>query len=151
MSTSYDFFITRILFIADYSPLTLHIFVKSMNQIFITLRTKEKRRTFVISVIFFHNLEQNPTIIEIFIYWLLQHTKKIGKKRQKQNSLTLLEHLPNELFAQIFSYLNGVDAVFAFSQLNYRFQCLLFDYCQFFDLVFQQHDTPKQIEYFIEN
>lgn len=77
----------------------------------------------------------------------------MGKKRQKQNLSTLLEYLPNELFAQIFSYLNGVDAVFAFSQLNDRFQCLILKYCPFFDFksiskiefdrVFQ-HDDTKQ-------
>jgi hypothetical protein len=99
----------------------------------------------------------------------------MGKKRSKQTSSTLLEHLPNEIFVEIFSYLNGIDAAFAFLQLNYRFQSLLFEYCQLFDfksisktkfdLVLEQHDrlrwkslqlsndddTPGQIEYFIEN
>ncbi|CAF3179080.1 unnamed protein product [Rotaria sp. Silwood2] len=62
------------------------------------------------------------------------------KKRRKRHCSIFLEHLPNELFAQIFSYLNGVDAVFAFSQLNHRFQCLLSENCQFFDY--------KSIRYF---
>jgi hypothetical protein len=95
-------------------------------------------------------------------------------KQFKQTSPTLLEYLPNELFVAIFSYLNGVDAVFAFSNLNNHFQRLLFEYCQIFDFksikkekfdfVLQQHniqqlkslqlsnddDTPEQIEYFCE-
>ncbi len=57
----------------------------------------------------------------------------MGKKRLKQTPLALLEHLPNEIFISIFSYLNDVDSIFAFSNLNNRFQCLLFEYCQFFD------------------
>ena len=77
----------------------------------------------------------------------------MGKKRRERNWSTFLEDLPNELFAQIFSYLNGVDDLFAFSHLNNRFQCLLIENCQFFDfkwisklkfdLVFQ-YDNTKQ-------
>ncbi|CAF1553073.1 unnamed protein product, partial [Rotaria sp. Silwood1] len=64
-----------------------------------------------------------------------------------------LEDLPNELFAQIFSYLNGVDAIYAFSCLNNRFKCLLIENCEFFDfksiskfkfdLVFQHQNTKR--------
>jgi hypothetical protein len=53
-------------------------------------------------------------------------------KRFKRESTTL-EHLPNELFVEIFGYLNGVDAVYAFSQVNIRFQCLLNDYVNIFN------------------
>jgi hypothetical protein len=75
------------------------------------------------------------------------------KRRQKSNRATLFEQLPNEIFAEIFSYLNGVDAIFAFSKLNDRFQCLVFEYCRSFDfqsisrskfhLVSQQHNTKQ--------
>ncbi len=69
----------------------------------------------------------------------------MGKKRSKQTYLALLEHLPNETFIEIFSYLNGVDAIFAFSNLNNRFQCLLYEYCQ--ALQFSDNDdTSGQIE-----
>lgn len=54
-------------------------------------------------------------------------------KRFKREA-PLLEFLPNELFITIFSYLNGIDAVYAFSKLNTRFQCLLHDYVEDFDL-----------------
>ena len=57
----------------------------------------------------------------------------MNNKRQNENHLILFEHLPDDLFVEIFSYLNGVDAVFAFSQLNYRFQCLIIKYCRIFD------------------
>ncbi len=77
----------------------------------------------------------------------------MGKRRQKSNRSKLFEYLPNEIFAEIFSYLNGVDAVFAFSKLNHRFQCLVFEYCQSFDfqsisksqfdLVSQYHNTKR--------
>jgi hypothetical protein len=97
------------------------------------------------------------------------------EKRSKLIPLALLEQLANEIFVEILSYLNGIDAVFAFSQLNHRFQSLLCEYCQVFDfkstskqkfdLVLQRHDTqqckslqlsndehtPRQIEYFIKN
>jgi len=56
-------------------------------------------------------------------------------KRFKRES-TILEHLPNELFVEIFGYLNGVDTVYAFSQLNIRFRCLINDYVRNFDFKF---------------
>lgn len=75
------------------------------------------------------------------------------RKRQKRSHLVLFEYLPNELLGEIFSYLNGVDALFAFSQLNYRFQCLFNEYCRIFDFksirkrkfdcVFRNSDTKK--------
>jgi hypothetical protein len=77
----------------------------------------------------------------------------MGKRRQKPNRSKLFEYLPNEIFAEILSYLNGVDTVFAFSQLHHRFQCLLFEYCRSFDfqsisksqfdLVSQFHNTKR--------
>jgi len=46
---------------------------------------------------------------------------------------TSFERLPNELLIEIFTYLNGVDTVYAFSQLNTRFQSLLINYVNVFD------------------
>ena len=93
---------------------------------------------------------------------------------KKYHSQILLEHLPNELLREILSYLNGVDAFIAFSSLNNRFQDLLLQYSRLFsfksvsktkfDRIFQRydtrqwlslqlfndHNTPGQIEYFIE-
>ena len=90
------------------------------------------------------------------------------------NKVNFIEDFPNELFAQIFSYLNGIDAVFAFSYLNTRFHCLLKEYCQRFDfksinkikfdIIIEQYDTQwckslrlsndddtyGQIEYFFQ-
>ena len=64
-----------------------------------------------------------------------------------------LEFLPNELFVAIFSYLNGVDTVYAFAKLNTRFQCLLHDYVEDFDFkstskakfdfILRVHDTQQ--------
>lgn len=95
----------------------------------------------------------------------------ISTKRFKPNP-TLFEQLPNEVLIEILDYLNGVDAVFAFSNLNYRFQCLLLQYTKIFDFksvskakfdfIIQQHhpirwqslclsddhDTPDQIAAF---
>ena len=92
-------------------------------------------------------------------------------KRFKRESM-IFEHLPNELFVEIFGYLNGVDTIYAFSKLNIRFQYLLNDYVNIFDFksislakfnfITQQHDihrwrslifsdddgTPGQIELF---
>jgi hypothetical protein len=56
-------------------------------------------------------------------------------KRFKRES-TIFEYLPNELFLEIFGYLNGVDTVYAFSKLNIRFQCLINDYVKDFDFKF---------------
>lgn len=94
---------------------------------------------------------------------------------QIQNSSTFLECLPNKLFVKIFSYLNGIDTFFAFSNLNNRFQSILFKYCQSFDFksisktkfdfILQGHHfqqckllrlsndeyTPGQIEYFFQS
>ncbi|CAF1252503.1 unnamed protein product [Rotaria sordida] len=96
-------------------------------------------------------------------------------KQKNQNFFTLFENIPNELFIEILSYLIATDAVIAFSNLNYRFQCLIFEFCQSFDLtsisknkfdiIFQYHNTnrwhslklsddnntPGQVKYFFEN
>ena len=53
-------------------------------------------------------------------------------KRFKRD-YTSLEELPNELFVEIFGYLNGVDAVYGFSKLNNRFRHLLINYVHTFD------------------
>ncbi|CAF3381864.1 unnamed protein product [Rotaria socialis] len=75
------------------------------------------------------------------------------RKRRQRTCSTLLEGLPNELLAQIFSYLNGVDAIYAFSCLNNRFKCLLIETCELFDfksisklkfdLVLQHQNTKR--------
>jgi len=96
-------------------------------------------------------------------------------KQENQNLITLFEHLPNELFIEILSYLNAVDAIITLSNLNYRFQCLVFEFCQSFDFtsisknkfdfIFQNSNknrwnslklsdgnkTPGQVKYFFEN
>ncbi|CAF3933453.1 unnamed protein product [Rotaria sordida] len=69
------------------------------------------------------------------------------------NNFTLLEALPNEIFLEIFQYLNGVDTIYAFSQLNNRFQHLLIKYVKTFDFksitkvkfdfVTQHHDIHR--------
>jgi hypothetical protein len=83
----------------------------------------------------------------------MPHAEKPEKRRQKPNYSKLFEQLPNEIFVEIFSYLNGVDAIFAFAKLNHRFQCLVFEYCQYFDFQFisksqfdlvSQHQNTKQ-------
>ncbi|CAF3390938.1 unnamed protein product [Rotaria sp. Silwood1] len=61
--------------------------------------------------------------------------------------------LPNELFLEVFEYLNGVDIIYAFSQLNNRFQHLLINYVHTFDFtsitkakfdyVTQHHDIHR--------
>jgi hypothetical protein len=87
---------------------------------------------------------------------------------------TSFERLPNELLIEIFTYLNGVDTVYAFSQLNTRFQSLLINYVNVFDFksiskakfdyVIKHHDihqwqslrlsdddeTPGQIKHFCQ-
>ena len=78
--------------------------------------------------------------------------EKSYQKHFKRHS-TLLERLPNELFIEIFGYLSDVNVVYAFSQLNHRFQCLILNYCHTFDfksiskakfeLVLRQHDTQQ--------
>ena len=111
----------------------------------------------------------------IYSFTICITQRKWGNRQLVQVPSTSLEVLPNELFIEILSYLNGVDAVIAFANLNYRLQCLLNKYSQFFnfkskrkakfDYVFQQHDTrqwkslqlsnddhtPGQIDYFIKN
>ncbi|CAF0846030.1 unnamed protein product [Adineta ricciae] len=94
-------------------------------------------------------------------------------KRIKRVSSSF-EQLPNELLVDILGYLTSVDAVYAFCQLNHRFQCLLFNYVKDFDFqsvkkskfdyVTRHHDihswrslrlsndelTPCQIQYFCQ-
>lgn len=97
----------------------------------------------------------------------------MNMEKCKESVSMLLEHLPNELFVEIFSYMNGIDTIFAFSQLNNRFECLLLKCCQSFnfksiskrkfDFILQKYknifqckslqlcnddNTPGQIEYF---
>ena len=52
---------------------------------------------------------------------------------RQETKLIVIEDLSNELFRQIFSYLKVIDAIFAFSSLNRRFEYLLNEYCQQFD------------------
>ncbi|CAF0866381.1 unnamed protein product [Adineta steineri] len=95
-------------------------------------------------------------------------------KRFKRESTTF-EYLPNEICVEIFSYINGVDTVYAFSLLNLRFQSLINNYVDIFnfksiskkkfDFVIQRHhniqqwqslclsnndDTPGQIKLFCQ-
>ncbi|CAF4235041.1 unnamed protein product, partial [Adineta steineri] len=70
-----------------------------------------------------------------------------------RDEFSIIEDLPNELFVGIFSYLNGVDTVFAFLSLNNRFQKLLRKYCKVFDFksssklqfdtIFDQYSTKR--------
>jgi hypothetical protein len=63
------------------------------------------------------------------------------------------EQLPNELLIEIFTYLYGVDTVYAFSKLNTRFQSVLIQYVNIFDFksiskgkfdyVIQHHDIHQ--------
>ncbi|CAF0944792.1 unnamed protein product [Adineta steineri] len=53
-------------------------------------------------------------------------------KRFKRESTTF-EYLPNEVCVEVFSYLNGVDTVYAFSSLNSRFQSLINNYVDIFN------------------
>lgn len=75
------------------------------------------------------------------------------KRRQQRTCSAFLEDLPNEIFVEIFSYLNGVDATYAFSSLNTRFTLLLRENCDsfdfqsiskfIFDLVHQSRNTKQ--------
>ncbi|CAF0898334.1 unnamed protein product [Rotaria sordida] len=70
-----------------------------------------------------------------------------------QNNGKCLEQLPNEIFIEIFQYLNGTDIIYGFSQLNTRFQCLLIKWVNKFDFksitkdkfyyVIQHHDMHR--------
>lgn len=103
---------------------------------------------------------------------ILKHMVNMVEKEER--SLLVIEDLPNELFNQIFSYLTGIDSVYAFSLLNIHFQCLLKEYClgfdfksidkKRFDIIFNQYnkqwwkslrlsneDISSEIEYFFEN
>jgi hypothetical protein len=86
------------------------------------------------------------TIILAFLFQMS------ASKRFKRDH-TLLEQLPNELIIEVFAFLNGVDTVYAFSQLNTRFQSLLIQYVNIFDFksiskakfdyVIQHHDIQQ--------
>jgi hypothetical protein len=59
----------------------------------------------------------------------------MNELKRFKNDYKLLEQLPNEIFAEIFGWLNGVDTVYAFSQLNNRFESLLNNYVGTFDFM----------------
>jgi hypothetical protein len=75
----------------------------------------------------------------------------MSESKRFKGYYTSFEQLPNELFLHIFGYLNGVDAVYAFSQMNNRFRYLLINYINIFDFksiskakfdcVTKHHDT----------
>lgn len=73
------------------------------------------------------------TSTETLIYLYQLPTRVMSNNKRFKREPTLLEQLPNELFIEIVSYLNGVDALYAFSQLNTRFQHVTFNYCSIFD------------------
>jgi hypothetical protein len=98
----------------------------------------------------------------------------MSEAKRFKHDCTTLEQLPNELFGEIFGYLNSVHSVYAFSQLNDRFQSLLNNYANIldfksiskanFDFVTRHHDihqwrslrlsdddrTPGQIKLFCQ-
>ncbi|CAF0944483.1 unnamed protein product [Adineta steineri] len=99
----------------------------------------------------------------------------MSKSKRFKRESTTFEYLPNEICVEIFSYLNGVDTVYAFSSLNLRFQSLINNYVDIFnfksiskkkfDFVIQHHhniqqwrslclsnndDTPGQIKLFCQ-
>lgn len=57
------------------------------------------------------------------------------------------EQLPNEIIAEIFSFLLGNDCVLAFSCLNQRFQCLIEEYSRGFNFQFV---NKTQFDWFFE-
>jgi hypothetical protein len=79
--------------------------------------------------------------------------RKMSLRKRFKRDPTLLEHLPNELVVEIFTYLLDVDSVYAFSRLNQRFKCLTLNYCSNFnfksvnkvkfDYVIRQHDIHR--------
>ncbi|CAF1952868.1 unnamed protein product [Rotaria magnacalcarata] len=99
----------------------------------------------------------------------------MASKQNNQNGVTLFESIPNEIFVEILSYITSIDAVIALSNLNWRFQKLLIEFCHTFDFtsiskkkfdaIFQYQNTnrwhslklsdakhtPGQVSYFFEN
>ncbi|CAF1104531.1 unnamed protein product [Didymodactylos carnosus] len=59
------------------------------------------------------------------------------------SSVFLLEKLPNEMIYEIYQYLSSFDILYAFSQLNMRFDSLMHRFIQYFDL---SNLSFKQIE-----
>lgn len=53
-------------------------------------------------------------------------------KRQRDDE-SFIEHLPNELFLEIFSYLRPVDVIWTFARLNQRFHYLAWNSSDKFD------------------
>ncbi len=102
--------------------------------------------------------------IEAYLFLLVvisQHLKtiiltflfKMSEPKRFKRHYASFEQLPNELLIEIFTYLNGVDTVYAFSKLNTRFQSLLIQYVNIFDFksiskakfdyVIQHHDIHQ--------
>jgi hypothetical protein len=64
--------------------------------------------------------------------------------------MTSMENFSNELFYEIFDYLDSCDIYQAFSNLNYRFQSLLNSSSLLFKTTFHR-STPKQMIHFNKN
>ncbi|CAF3294033.1 unnamed protein product [Rotaria socialis] len=99
----------------------------------------------------------------------------MASKQFDQNGVTLFESIPNEIFIEILSYITSINAVVAFSNLNWHLQRLLTELCHTFDFtsiskknfdtIFQYQNTnrwhslklsdaehtPGQVSYFFEN
>ncbi|CAF4410862.1 unnamed protein product, partial [Rotaria sp. Silwood2] len=56
-----------------------------------------------------------------------EKTKKLRNLKFDKNGteITCIEHLSNEIFYEIFDYLDGCDIFDTFSNLNIRFKCLI--------------------------
>ncbi|CAF4388605.1 unnamed protein product, partial [Rotaria sordida] len=54
-----------------------------------------------------------------------ENTKKLRSELLNELRISSIENLSNELFNEIFDYLDGIDIYLAFSNLNHRFQQLL--------------------------
>ncbi|CAF3058682.1 unnamed protein product [Rotaria sp. Silwood2] len=69
-----------------------------------------------------------------------EKTKKL--RNEINQSITSIENLSNDLFYEIFDYLDGIDIFQAFSNLNYRFQELLNSSSILFKIKF--HDSISE-------
>ncbi|CAF1198987.1 unnamed protein product [Rotaria sordida] len=73
-----------------------------------------------------------------------ENTKKLRNELLDKLIISSIENLSNELFYEIFDYLDGIEIYQAFSNLNYRFQQLLTSSSILFKIDLN-HITSKEI------
>ncbi|CAF0950409.1 unnamed protein product [Adineta steineri] len=77
----------------------------------------------------------------------LNYNQSLEKRNRIDHSISSIENLPNELFDEIFNYLDTYHMHQAFYNLNYRFQRLINSSSRTFEITFRRSKSEQMIRF----